>query len=75
MDKQQATSQAVGTVGEKLFGKVSKIWDQCGARSWEDFHLAGFMTLYPFSISPQLNVLIGLAMWPPPFPTACALGG
>lgn len=75
MDKQRATSQAVGTVGEKLFGKVSKIWDQCGARSWEDFHLAGFMTLYPFSISPQLNVLIGLAMWPPPFPTACALGG
>lgn len=72
MDKQWATSQAVGAVSKKLFGKVSKIWNQCGARSWEDFHLAGFMMLYPFSVSPQL---IGLVIWPPPFPTACALGG
>lgn len=75
MDKQWAPSQAVGAVGEKLFGKVSKIWNHCGARSWEDFHLAGFMTLYPFSVSLQLNVPICLVLWPPPFPTACALGG
>lgn len=58
------TSQAAGAVDKKLFGRVSKIWNSSGTRSWSDFLWEGFIIPHPCPRRPQRSNSAEFSDWP-----------
>lgn len=57
-------SQAAGAVDEKRVGRVSKIWNRSGTRSWLDFIRAGLITLHECPRRPQRSNSTESSDWP-----------